>query len=111
MIDEKKTKAYHDRVLTGISQNHRKVDYYTRQAERCKRIYILTKNRGGIYRLIHRWAKKKNQHFCKEGTKLALKTLKDGLYPTVTVRQIMWALKMKPIPRERWETVFDRREI
>lgn len=32
----------------------------------------------------------------------------DGLYPTVTVRQIMWALKMKPIPRERWETVFDR---
>lgn len=35
----------------------------------------------------------------------------DGLYPTVTVRQIMWALKMKPIPKERWETVFDRREI
>lgn len=35
----------------------------------------------------------------------------DGLYPTVTVRQIMWALKMKPIPRERWETVFDRRNI
>lgn len=36
---------------------------------------------------------------------------KDGLYPTVTVRQIMWALKMKPIKRERWETVFDRKEI
>lgn len=36
---------------------------------------------------------------------------KDGLYPTVTVRQIMWALKMKPIKRERWETVFDRRKI
>ena len=35
----------------------------------------------------------------------------DGLYPTVTVRQIMWALKMKPITRERWETVFDRRDI
>lgn len=35
----------------------------------------------------------------------------NGLYPTVTVRQIMWALKMKPIKRERWETVFDRREI
>ena len=35
----------------------------------------------------------------------------DGLYPTVTVRQIMWALKMKPIKRERWETVFDRRNI
>lgn len=35
----------------------------------------------------------------------------DGLYPTVTVRQIMWALKMKPLKRERWETVFDRRFI
>lgn len=35
----------------------------------------------------------------------------NGLYPTVTIRQIMWALKMKPIPRERWETCFDRRNI
>lgn len=35
----------------------------------------------------------------------------DGLYPTVTVRQVMWALKMKPIKRERWETVFDRKYI
>lgn len=35
----------------------------------------------------------------------------NGLYPTVTVRQIMWALRMKPIKRERWETVFDRKEI
>ena len=36
---------------------------------------------------------------------------RDGLYPTVTIRQIMWALKIKPIPRERWETCFDRRDI
>ena len=35
----------------------------------------------------------------------------DEIYPTVTVRQIMWALKMKPLPRERWETCFDRRYI
>ncbi len=35
----------------------------------------------------------------------------DGVYPTVTIRQIMWALKMKPIPKERWETCFDRRNI
>lgn len=35
----------------------------------------------------------------------------DGLYPTVNVRQMMWALKMKPIARERWETVFDRRYV
>ena len=36
---------------------------------------------------------------------------KNGLYPTVTVRQIMWALKMKPVKRERWETCFDRKDI
>lgn len=35
----------------------------------------------------------------------------NGLYPTVTIRQIMWALKMKPIPKEPWETVFDRKKI
>lgn len=35
----------------------------------------------------------------------------DGIYPTVTIRQIMWALKMKPMPKERWETCFDRRNI
>ena len=35
----------------------------------------------------------------------------DGIFPTVTIRQIMWALKMKPIPKERWETCFDRRDI
>ena len=35
----------------------------------------------------------------------------NGVYPTVTIRQIMWALKMKPLPKERWETCFDRRVI
>lgn len=31
----------------------------------------------------------------------------DGLYPTVTIRQIMWALRMKPLKRQVWETAFD----
>ena len=35
----------------------------------------------------------------------------DDLYPTVTIRQIMWGLKLKPIPRERWETYFDRKTV
>lgn len=35
----------------------------------------------------------------------------DGLFPTVTIRQIMWAFKLKPLPKERWETCFDRRNI
>lgn len=36
---------------------------------------------------------------------------KDNLYPTVTIRQIMWALRMKPLEKGRWETVFDRKTI
>lgn len=35
----------------------------------------------------------------------------DGLYPTVSIRQIMWGLKMKPIKREPWETAFDHTPI
>lgn len=35
----------------------------------------------------------------------------DGLYPTITIRQLMWALKLKPLRRERWETYFDRRDL
>lgn len=34
-----------------------------------------------------------------------------GIYPTITVRQLMWALRMKPLPKQRWETVFDRKDI
>lgn len=33
------------------------------------------------------------------------------VYPTVTVRQIMHSLGMRPLPKELWETVFDRKEI
>lgn len=35
----------------------------------------------------------------------------NTLYPTVTVRQLMWALKMKPLKREQWETCFDRKYV
>lgn len=38
-------------------------------------------------------------------------TCVDGIYPTITIRQIMWALKLKPLPKERWETCFDRKNI
>ena len=35
----------------------------------------------------------------------------DTLYPTVNVRQVMWRLRLKPIKKERWETVFDRKAL
>lgn len=36
---------------------------------------------------------------------------KNGVYPTVTVRQCMWALRMKPLKKQPWETVFDRKNV
>lgn len=32
---------------------------------------------------------------------------KDGIYPTVPVRKVMWNLRMKPIRKKKWETTFD----
>lgn len=52
-----------------------------------------------------------NPRFWKYFDERAAEADEHGLYPTVTVRQIMWALKMKPLKKERWETVFDRRMI
>jgi hypothetical protein len=30
----------------------------------------------------------------------------NGLYPTVELRKTMWALRMKPLPKEDWESHF-----
>ena len=35
----------------------------------------------------------------------------DRIFPTFTVRQVMWALRMKPLKKEPWETVFDHKPI
>ncbi len=36
------------------------------------------------------------------------KVRENGLYPTITVRHAMHWLKMKPIAKQPWETIFDR---
>ena len=30
----------------------------------------------------------------------------NGLYPVMTVRKVMWALRMKPLKKEQWEVGF-----
>ena len=52
-----------------------------------------------------------NKHFLEYFNRIAECCSDEGIYPTVTIRQIMWGLKMKPLPKEPWETVFDRRII
>lgn len=39
------------------------------------------------------------------------KKSQNGIYPTVTVRQTMYNLKMKPLKKYVWETGFDKKPI
>lgn len=34
-----------------------------------------------------------------------------GYFPTFTIRQVMWALRMKPLKKQPWETVFDHKPV
>lgn len=52
-----------------------------------------------------------NDGFMEYFNRKAGKRDKNKCYPTVTVRQLMWGLRVKPLPREPWETVFDKSPI
>lgn len=53
----------------------------------------------------------RNNNFPKIFNEWAKEQDEKRLYPITTVRKLMWALRMKPLPKERWETTFDRRFI
>lgn len=55
----------------------RKVDYHTNQAINFKRLYELTRNRKGVYKLLNIFAKKRNQYHCQQGTELAVSRMKS----------------------------------
>lgn len=52
-----------------------------------------------------------NKNFRTYFEKFAGVKNQKNIYPTVSVRQIMWGLKMKPLKRESWETAFDHTPI
>lgn len=52
-----------------------------------------------------------NKNFKSYFEKFSGVKTEKGLYPTVTIRQIMYGLKMKPIKRKAWETLFDHTPI
>lgn len=54
----------------------RKVDYHISQAENFKRLYELTKNHKGIYKLLNIFAERRNRYHCQKGTDLAIFRLK-----------------------------------
>lgn len=49
-------------------------------------------NHDGFEELLLKWAKPES----------------NGYFPVVPVRKVMWALRMKPLKKEIWETTFDR---
>ena len=42
------------------------------------------------------------QEYLMENARLPV----DGMYPTVPLRKLMWALRMKPLEHQIWETQF-----
>lgn len=69
------------------------------------------KNKTTYWSAIDPWLNDKiylHEGFTEYFATYARKKDKNGHYPTVTVRQIMWALRMKPLKKEVWETTFDR---
>lgn len=52
-----------------------------------------------------------NEHFYEVFNIYAKEKDEQGLYPTLTIRQLMWSLRMKPLPKSVWETYFDRKPI
>ena len=55
----------------------RAVRYHANQAENFKKIYELTRNRKGIYRLLNILAKKRNRYHCNKGTELGISRMKS----------------------------------
>lgn len=51
-----------------------------------------------------------NEHFEELFSKYA-GPVSNGLYPTLTIRQAMWFMRMKPLKRQKWETTFDYKPI
>ena len=47
----------------------------------------------------------------KDYFELYAQECQNGIYPTLTVRQVMLALRMKPIKRECWEAMLDHKPI
>lgn len=73
-----------------------------------------TENKSTYWTAIDPWLVDElylNQGFLTYFKKYAGRVNDVGLYPTVTVRQMMWNLRLKPLKREKWETVFDKSPI
>ena len=49
-----------------------------------------------------------NENFRKVFDQYAGLPDSDGVYPTISVRKLMWALRMKPMKKEPWDSYFNQ---
>lgn len=66
-----RNKEYYAQFDEEMKKDHKTLDYHVQMAEHYKRIYQLTKGRSGVYALLNKWAKRKNQIHCDKGFKMA----------------------------------------
>lgn len=78
-----RSREYYDQLNELMEADQRAVDYHIKQALNYKKIYMLTTNRCGAYKLLNRWAAKMNQFHCQQGRKLAEEDMKRLLVEIV----------------------------
>lgn len=78
-----RSREYYDQLNELMEADRKAMDYHIDQALNYKKIYILTTNRHGMYRLLNKWAAKMNQIHCQKGRKLAEEGMKQCLVELV----------------------------
>lgn len=71
-----RNKEYYKQFNEMMIKARKEADYCARQAERCKRIYLVTMGRSGVYALLNRLAVRLNHFYCARGEKIATENLK-----------------------------------
>lgn len=69
-----KDKFYYENFKQDIVLAQKDVDYYIRQANRMKTIYLVTKDVRG-YGWLNKFAKGMNNRYVRKGTKIAMEAL------------------------------------
>lgn len=71
-----RNKEYYTQFNEMMAETRKKLDYYIQKAEKYRWIYLVTRDRSGIYTLLNRMAEKLNQFYRDRGIKMAKENLK-----------------------------------
>ncbi len=66
---------YYDQFWDIFKTDNRDMKYHIAQAETYRDLYFATKGRKGFYRILNKFAEKRNAYHVEAGTKMAKKQL------------------------------------